>query len=94
VPVSDYCSSYDSSSGKCTGCFAGYVLSNGQCNLGNPFCKSTGPSGNCLTCYTGYVAVSNNCVPISSLASLYMYYAACCPQKLAELQNGTSTATP
>ena len=32
VPVDEKCSSFDSTSGACTSCFAGYLLKNGQCN--------------------------------------------------------------
>ena len=47
VPVDDFCSSYDKSSGSCTACYAGYILSNGSCNLGNPLCKTSTADGAC-----------------------------------------------
>ena len=85
IPVDDMCASYDQT-GACTSCFSGYLLSNGACNLANPLCKSSTPTGACASCYTGYILTGGACTPISQLASLYLYYAECCPEKLAQLQ--------
>jgi hypothetical protein len=90
TPVDDYCSSYDKTSGACTSCFGGYNLANGSCQLGNPLCRTSTSAGACSACYTGYVLTKGSCTPISQLASLYLYYAECCPEKLAALQAGTA----
>ena len=84
VPVDSYCNSYNSN-GDCTSCFPGYLLSAGKCVLTNPLCKSSGSNGSCLSCFTGYILFNQTCTPISKLASLYLYYAECCPEKLATL---------
>ena len=80
------CSAYDSATGACTSCFSGYLLSNGACQLANPLCKSSTETGACSSCFTGYINVNGVCTPVSKLASLYLYYAECCPEKLAALQ--------
>ena len=84
--VDDSCATWDSTTGACTSCYPGYSVNNGQCEASNMLCKTVGADGNCSTCYNGYVLYQNQCTPISSLASLAQYYAACCPEKLAELQ--------
>ena len=89
IPVEDNCNSYDQASGTCTSCFAGYLVSSGQCVRQNPLCKSIDTAGSCTACYSGYILLNGTCTKISSLASLYLYYAECCPEKLAALQKGT-----
>jgi hypothetical protein len=32
------------------------------------------------------VLFKDGCTPVSKLADLYLYYAQCCPEKLAELK--------
>lgn len=84
--VSPYCKTYDSA-GSCTSCFTGYGLSNGTCTASaNTLCKTQNDKGACLSCYTGYALYSGQCVTISSLGNIALYYAACCPEKLAQLQ--------
>ena len=85
VPVSDYCSAFDKS-GVCTACYNGYALANGQCQVQNVLCKVAKADGTCQSCYNGYVLYREQCIPISKLASIAQYYAACCPEKLAALQ--------
>ena len=89
IPVNDFCASYDSASGACTSCYNGYLLSAGSCEKHNPLCKTVDPSGSCTTCFSGYILLKGSCAKISDLASLYLYYAECCPEKLAALKNGT-----
>ena len=81
TPVNDQCSSWNTK-GSCLSCFPGYIVSGTTCTQSNPLCKSVNSNGACLSCYTGYVLFNNNCTPIKQLASLYLYYAQCCPEKL------------
>ena len=84
VPVSDNCRNWDSA-GSCTDCYAGYVLNGGVCTQGNSLCETSDANGACTSCYNGYLLKNGNCIPISKLASLALYYAECCPERLAEL---------
>jgi hypothetical protein len=83
--VSSYCKTYDAT-GACTSCFNGYNLSNGVCSVTNTLCKSQDSKGACLTCYGGYALYQGQCVIVSKLGNIALYYAACCPEKLAQLQ--------
>jgi hypothetical protein len=84
-PVSSNCQSFNSN-GVCTACYQGYAVSNGECVTSNPLCQSSNSDGSCASCYPQYVLNNGQCQPISSLANLLLYYSACCPEKLAELQ--------
>jgi len=53
MPVNILCQDYNSITGACTSCFAGYKLTNGECILGTASnsdvnCKSFGVSGLCV----------------------------------------------
>ena len=85
VPVDDFCSTFDLS-GVCTSCYKGYNLSNGSCVIANALCKTQSSDGTCSSCYSGYVVYKKQCFPLSKLADITLYYAECCPEKLAELQ--------
>lgn len=86
TPVSPYCKTYDSTSGACTSCYSGYSLSNGSCDLSPAsLCKTSDATG-CLTCYEGFVLYQRNCITLDSIANLALYYAECCPGKLAQLK--------
>lgn len=82
--VSDYCKSYDNSTGLCTSCYQGYGLSNGTCTASLNFCRTSDSFG-CLTCYSGYALYQKQCVLMQNLANIALYYAECCPEKLAAL---------
>jgi proprotein convertase subtilisin/kexin type 5 len=83
--VSPNCKSYDAT-GACTSCFTGFSLGNGTCSAIQVLCKSQDSNGACLTCYNGFALYSGKCVNLSNLANIALYYAACCPEKLAQLQ--------
>ena len=84
--VSPYCKTYDSLNGACTSCFLGYSLINGACTsvLAN-LCKSTNESG-CVSCYDGFALYQKQCINLENLANIALYYAECCPEKLAQLK--------
>ena len=85
-PVSPYCKAYDSANGQCTDCFSGYGLSNGECLLSaDNFCKSSDANG-CTTCYDGFVLYQNQCITLDKISDIALYYAECCPEKLAQLR--------
>ena len=86
VPVDDFCAAHDES-GACTECYIGYLLTEGVCNVHNVLCKDVAADGTCTSCFSGYVLYKQECLPLSKLADIYLYYAECCPQKLAELKN-------
>ena len=86
VVVSDHCAAHDAS-GACTACFKGFLLNEGKCEMGNSLCKDHDSNGACTSCYSVYLLNHGSCVPISKLAILAMYYAMCCPERLAELGN-------
>jgi hypothetical protein len=83
--VSPYCQTYDNSNGLCTSCFTGYGLSNGSCNLVVTKCKTSNATS-CLSCYGGYALYQGQCISLTNIANIALYYAECCPQKLAQLQ--------
>ena len=85
VPVDDNCNNY-ADDGSCTSCFPGYAVNQGVCLTVNPLCKTLNQDGTCASCYPQNILNQGNCVPISKLANLLLYYAECCPEKLAELQ--------
>ena len=85
VPVDDNCNSYDDS-GACTSCFVGYSVNSGVCTSVNPLCKTLNADGTCASCYPQNILNNGSCVPINKLANILLYYAACCPEKLAALQ--------
>lgn len=82
MPVDDFCADNDES-GMCTACYKGYVLVGGFCQVANPFCKSHDDAGICTSCFGGYVLYKEDCTPLSKLADIALYYAECCPEKLA-----------
>jgi len=84
IPVDTNCQTH-SSTGQCTSCYQGYVLNSGKCEIGNSLCSQSNGSGACTECYTGYLLNNGNCVPLSKLANLALYYAKCCPERLATL---------
>jgi len=89
VSVSPYCNTYSDANGECTSCFKGYRLNSGVCEVApaeGSLCKATNEAGSCLTCYNGYALYGGRCVKIDSLSDIVLYYAACCPEKLAQLQ--------
>jgi len=83
--VSPYCKTYDPATGACTTCFSGYALSNGVCSLSVNLCKSSDSTG-CLSCYDGFALYQKKCISLDNIANIALYYAECCPQKLADLQ--------
>jgi hypothetical protein len=85
-PVSDQCATFDSITGTCLSCYRGYILQNDGCQLLNVFCRTGNPDGSCSSCYNTYVLYNQQCIPISKLANIAQYYAACCPETLAQLQ--------
>ena len=85
VPVDDNCNNHDEK-GACTSCYQGYGVNNGICVSVNPLCKTLNADGTCASCYPQNVVHNGSCVPINKLANILLYYAACCPEKLAELQ--------
>ena len=93
VPVSDHCASHDAS-GACTSCYKGFLLNNGKCEMGNSLCKDNDSNGACTSCYTGYLLNHGSCVPVSKLANLALYYAMCCPERLAELGMDVGAVAP
>jgi hypothetical protein len=82
--VSPYCKTHNTD-GACTSCYSGYGLSNGQCSPVSTLCKTSDESG-CVTCYKGYALYKKQCVALSNIADIALYYAECCPEKLAQLQ--------
>lgn len=85
--VSPYCKTYENANGQCTSCFSGYQLSNGECVMApHSLCKSTNENGQCATCYNGYVLVQGECRPLDTISNIALYYAECCPEKLAQLK--------
>lgn len=82
VPVDDNCNNY-ADDGSCTSCFPGYAVTNGVCLTVNPLCRTLNEDGTCASCYPQNILNEGNCVPISRLANLLLYYAECCPEKLA-----------
>jgi hypothetical protein len=91
VPVDDNCNSY-ADSGACTSCYPGYGLNEGVCVSVNPLCKTLNADGTCASCYPQNIVHNGNCVPISKLANILLYYAQCCPEKLAALQKVTASS--
>ena len=91
VPVDDNCNSYGAD-GACTSCYPGYGLNQGVCVSVNPLCKTLNADGTCASCYPQNIVHGGNCVPISKLANILLYYAQCCPEKLAALQKATASA--
>jgi hypothetical protein len=85
VPVDDNCDTHDEN-GACTSCYQGYGVHNGICVSVNPLCRTVNADGSCASCYPQNVVHNGSCVPINKLANILLYYAACCPEKLAELQ--------
>jgi hypothetical protein len=83
--VSLLCRTYDDN-GACTSCFGGYTLGNGACSINHSTCKTQDGDGKCATCYNGFALYRGECVELSSLANMALYYASCCPEKLAQLQ--------
>jgi hypothetical protein len=61
------------------------VLNDGVCQHGNSLCKASNSNGACTDCFVGYLLNNGNCVPLSKLANLALYYSVCCPERLAEL---------
>lgn len=49
-------------------------------------CKANDEEGRCTKCYNGYILYRNNCIPLSQLADIALYYAECCPEKLEKLR--------
>ena len=84
--VSPFCKTYDNANGLCTSCFAGYANTNGTCTVLVTQCQSTNTNGTCLTCYTGYALYQGQCIALNNIANIALYYAECCPQKLADLK--------
>jgi hypothetical protein len=85
VPVDDNCNTHDEN-GACTSCYQGYAVNSGVCISVNPLCKTLNADGTCASCYPQNVLHKGSCVPINKLANILLYYAACCPEKLAALQ--------
>jgi hypothetical protein len=85
-PVSDICATYDSATGACLSCYPGYILQGNDCQFLNVLCRTGNSDGSCSSCYTGYVLYNLQCIPISKLASIAQYYAACCPETLEKLK--------
>lgn len=84
--VSPYCKTYDPATGACLSCYSGYSLLNGACELSPvSFCKTIDLNG-CTTCFDGFVLYKKNCITLDSIANIALYYAECCPQKLAQLK--------
>lgn len=84
--VSPLCNTYNNVTGACTSCFSGYALTDGSCSPAPiSLCKSEDSNG-CLSCYGGYALYQKRCISLSSLADIALYYAECCPEKLAQLQ--------
>ena len=84
--VSPYCKTHDNTNGQCLTCYQGYSLNNGACELAaNSFCRTSDANG-CLTCYNGFVLYQGQCVTLSSISNIALYYAECCPEKLAQLR--------
>jgi hypothetical protein len=52
----------------------------------NPLCKTLNADGSCSSCYRQNILSNGNCVPISKLANILLYYAECCPEKLAAIK--------
>jgi expansin (peptidoglycan-binding protein) len=93
VPVSDNCNTWDNS-GACTSCYSGYVLDgNSKCQVGNSLCQASNSNGACTSCYSGYILNNGNCVPISKLANLALYYSVCCPERLNQLNQAIGNST-
>lgn len=83
--VSPFCKTYDNSTGLCTSCFGGYANTNGTCTVLITQCK-TGDSTGCLSCYNGYALYRSQCIALNNIANIALYYAECCPEKLAQLK--------
>lgn len=48
--------------GNCLGCYGGYYLKDGECNLQDPLCASFDyRSYTCSGCYTGYTLNNGTC---------------------------------
>jgi hypothetical protein len=93
VPVDDNCNQWNTA-GQCTSCYAGYIINEGSCTLGNSLCQVSNANGACTSCYTGYILDNGNCVPISKLANLALYYSQCCPERLATLTQSVGNSNP
>lgn len=81
--ISGQCSSYNSVTGACEGCYPGFLFMNGECYVqvaataaGDPNCKV--PAGNtCQTCYQGYFVSNGVCVAANPLCASIDYYGNC-----------------
>ena len=62
IPISQ-CVSYNSDSGLCVSCAAGYALSNGgrNCIIYDQYCASTNANGQCNYCINGYYLTQGRC---------------------------------
>jgi hypothetical protein len=67
-------------------------VSDGVCASVNPLCKTLNSDGTCATCYPQNIVHNGNCVPISKLANILLYYAECCPEKLLAIQKAQAAA--
>jgi hypothetical protein len=73
VPVSDYCNTWDSLTGHCLTCYAGFVLLNGNCDIAPGVSPSDlgcmiwdWANQVCLSCSKNWVFNANKvCVPVS-----------------------------
>jgi len=73
------CKTSDLNNGGCLTCYPGYVVSAGNCTLGNspttssdPNCKSTDSSGVCNSCYSGYyLNAGKSCQRLDPLCKNY-----------------------
>jgi hypothetical protein len=86
-PVNPLCKSYNETTGNCLTCFSGYSLTaNGTCALSqDQFCKTAEQNG-CTSCYNGFVLYQKNCITLDKISDIALYYAECCPEKLAQLK--------
>jgi ABC-type thiamine transport system substrate-binding protein len=73
--VSTLCKTWNSTNGKCTSCFAGYLLSNGNCNTviqNDPLCAKYSSAGTCQTCVNyAYLASNGKCQQVSTLCKTW-----------------------
>lgn len=67
------CATINTQNGRCTGCYPGYILNNGNCSVGTSVtvanCRTV-QNGICQSCSTGYYRAANNtCQQISPLCA-------------------------
>lgn len=66
VSVSDLCAAWDETSGACTSCYGGYVLSEGAC-----VSNSSVPPGPATSCEFRQVLIDGSCVAVSDLCATW-----------------------